>query len=131
MSSRILGKERRGQGLGWAKEGRQVSRLLGRIRRGGDQLLQRHQGEKHIVFTLYRCTTYQLEAYRVHIADEGNPANPIYKLLPVAEDPHVQGAGPEYTEPWDKDQVAARYPLFLKNMDYFDERRVDPSLRGL
>ena len=70
------------------------------------------RGEKHIVYTLYRCTTYQREAYRVLIADEGNPANPVYKLLPVAEDPHVQGAGPDYTEPWDKDQVATRYPCF-------------------
>ena len=49
--------------------------------KGGDQLLQRHQGEKHIVYTLYRGTTYQREAYRIHIADEGNPANPVYKLL--------------------------------------------------
>ena len=70
------------------------------------------RGEKHIIYTLYRCTTYQREAYRVLIADEGNPANPVYKLLPVAEDPHVQGAGPDYTEPWDKDQVATRYPCF-------------------
>jgi hypothetical protein len=39
------------------------------------------RGEKHIIYTLYRCTTYQREAYRVLIADEGNPANPVYKLL--------------------------------------------------
>jgi hypothetical protein len=70
------------------------------------------RGEKHIIYTLYRCTTYQREAYRVLIADEGNPANPVYKLLLVAEDPHVQGAGPDYTVPWDKDQVATRYPCF-------------------
>ena len=131
MSSRISGKERCGQGLGWAKEGRQVSRLLGRIRGGGDQLQQRHQGEKHNIYTLYRCTTYQREAYRVLIADEGNPANPVYKLLPVAGDLHARGAGPDYTELWDKDQVAAKYPLFLKDMDYFAERRVDPRPRVL
>ncbi len=52
------------------------------------------RGEKHIIYTLYRCTTYQREAYRVLIADEGNPANPVYKLLPVAEDPHVHGQAP-------------------------------------
>jgi len=85
------------------------------------------RGEKHIVYTLFRCTAYQREAYRVHIADEGNPANPVYKLLPVSEGPHGQGADPDYTEPWDRDQIAAKYPLFLKDMDYFYERRVDPS----
>jgi hypothetical protein len=86
------------------------------------------RGERHIVYTLYRCTAYQREAYRVHIADEGNPANPVYKLLPVSGSLH---AGPDYTEPWDRDQVAAKFPLFLKDMDYFDERRVDPLPRGL
>jgi hypothetical protein len=35
------------------------------------------RAEKHILYTLYRCTAYRWEAYRVHIADEGNPANPV------------------------------------------------------
>ena len=85
------------------------------------------RGGRHIVYTLYRCTAYRREAYRVHIADEGNPANPVYKLLPVSEDSRTPDSHPDYTEPWDEDQVAARYPLFLKDMDYFEERRVDPS----
>ena len=89
------------------------------------------RGGRHIVYTLYRCTAYQREAYRVHIADEGNPANPVYKLLPVAGDLHTRGTGPDYSEPWDSDQIAARYPLFLKDMDYFEERRVDLSPLGL
>ena len=84
------------------------------------------RGEKHIVYTLYRCIAYQWEAYRVHIADESNPANPVYELLPVSEGPHTRS--PDYTEPWNRDQIAAKYPLFLKDMDYyFRERRVDPS----
>jgi hypothetical protein len=89
------------------------------------------RGERHIVYTLYRCTAYQREAYRVHIADESNPANPVYKLLPVSGDLHIRGADLDYAEPWDRDQVAAKYPLFLKDMDYFDERRVDQSPSGL
>jgi hypothetical protein len=88
------------------------------------------RAEKHIVYTLYRCTAYQWEAYRVHIADEGNPANPVYELLPVSEGPHPRSPDPDYTEPWNRDQIAAKYPLFLKDMDYFRERRVDPSPLG-
>ena len=85
------------------------------------------RADRHIVYSLYRCLAYDREAYRVHIADEGNPANPVYELLPVSGGPHHQDADPDYTQPWDKDQIAARYPLFLKDMDYFGERRVDPS----
>ena len=40
------------------------------------------RGEKLIIYTLYRCTTYQREAYRVLIADEGNPANPSTSCCP-------------------------------------------------
>jgi hypothetical protein len=86
------------------------------------------RGEKHIVYTLYRCTAYRYEAYRVHIADESNPGNPVYELLPY--DPHntmESGLGLDYSDPWGKAQIVARYPLFLKDMDYFQERNVDVS----
>jgi hypothetical protein len=36
------------------------------------------RGEKNIVYKLYRCTAYNWEAYRVHIADESNPDAPVY-----------------------------------------------------
>jgi hypothetical protein len=88
------------------------------------------RAEKHILYTLYRCTAYRWEAYRVHIADEGNPANPVYELLPVSESPHPRSPDLDYTEAWSRDQIAAKYPLFLKDMDYFRERRVDPSPLG-
>jgi hypothetical protein len=87
-------------------------------------------GEKHIVYTLYRCTDYSGEAYRVHIADESNPEAPVYELLPFEEDQHIMGIGPDYSEPYVKEQIAAKFPLFLKDMDYFVETRVDPGHRA-
>ncbi|MGH3146744.1 MAG: hypothetical protein ACRDTR_13195 [Rubrobacter sp.] len=89
------------------------------------------RGERSIVYTLYRCTAYDWEAYRVHIADESNPVNPVYELLPYTEGPNVPEVGPDYAEPYAREQIAARYPLFLKDMDYFPERLVDPGPRTL
>jgi hypothetical protein len=87
------------------------------------------RGDKSIVYTLYKCTAYNYDAYRVHVADESNPINPVYVLHPYSEDPHIQGVAPDYSEPYDKEQIAANYPLFLKDIDYFRERRVDPGQR--
>lgn len=117
----LVGKKRGDKFPGfWAEfEGKEVSSYE-------DTRLDR----KCIVYTLYECTAYDGEAYRVHIADESNPDNPEYKLLPFDEDPNIQGMGPDYSEPWDKDEIAARYPLFLKDMDYFRKRSVDPSKRN-
>jgi hypothetical protein len=84
------------------------------------------RGERNIVFTLYRCTAYQWEAYRVHIADESIPDAPVYELLPFSEDPGIQGIGPDYSEPYVKEQIADKWPLFLKDMDYFRTRTIDP-----
>ncbi len=81
------------------------------------------RADKKIVYTLYRCTAYSDEVYRVHIADESNPANPVYELLPFDEE-----SG--YDEPWEKEDIVANYPLFLKDMDYFRERHVDPRPRN-
>jgi hypothetical protein len=83
--------------------------------------------DRNIRYTLYKCTAYNYEAYRVHVADESNPTNPVYELHPVSEDPHIQGVAPNYSEPYDKDQIAAKFPLFLKDMDYFRTRGVDPA----
>jgi hypothetical protein len=78
------------------------------------------RGEKNIVYTLYRCTAYSDESYRVHTSDESNPANPVYELQPY--DPR---AG--YDETWLKEDIAAKHPLFLKDMDYFRTQPVDPK----
>ena len=87
------------------------------------------RGEKHIVYTLYRCTSYSWEAYREHIEDESNPEAPVYELLPFEEAPDIMGIGPDYSKPYVKEQIAAKFPLFLKDMDYFVETRVDPGHR--
>jgi hypothetical protein len=87
------------------------------------------RADKRIVYTLYRCTAYNWEAYRVHIADESNPRAPVYELLPYEHDPNIAGVGPDYSEPYVKEQIAAQYPLFLKDLDYFRERRIDPAPR--
>ena len=87
------------------------------------------RGEGRIVYTLYKCTAYSFDAYRVHIADESNPKAPVYELHPFTTDPHIVGISPDYSEPYDKNQLAAEYPLFLKDIDFFDVRRVDPSSR--
>lgn len=88
------------------------------------------RADKHVVYTLYRCTAYNYEAYRVHVADESDPATPVYELHPVSEQSGVQGIRPDYSEPLDKQGLAANYPLFLKDIDYFHVLHVDPMPRG-
>ena len=82
------------------------------------------RGEKKIVYTLYRCPTDNFEAYRVHVADESNPANPVYELHLNDPDPDVQGVGADYSVLWQKEQVVAKYPLFVKDLDYLRVRQV-------
>lgn len=81
---------------------------------------------KSIVYTLYKCDAYDFDAYRVHVADESNPENPVYDLLPYERDPSIQGTGPDYSEPWQKEQVVAHYPLFVKDLDVLRVHQVDP-----
>ena len=88
------------------------------------------RADKNIEYTLYRCTAYNFEAYRVHIQDESNPVAPVYELLPVEGDRRPGGGSLMYSEVWDREQIAGRYPLFLKDMDYFDTRHVDPEPRS-
>ncbi len=86
--------------------------------------------DKNIVYTLYRCTAYEFEAYRVHVAEEYDPESPVYELLPYSEVRNIQGIGPDYSEPYDKRELAYRFPLFLKTMDYFRTRPIDPQRRA-
>ena len=88
------------------------------------------RGEKNIVYTLYQCTAYHWEAYRVHIVDESNPANPVYELRPYEKESVEHGIPWDYTEPYEKKQIEAKYPLFLKDIDHFIERGVDPKPRN-
>ncbi len=86
---------------------------------------------KSIVYTLYRCTAHNYDAYRVHVADESNPANPVYDLLPSPEG--SGGAEPrrDFPAPWQKDKVVAAHPMFVKDLeDYLDVSPVDPPLPG-
>ncbi len=54
----------------------------------------------------------------------------MYELHPFERNTGITGTGAGYSEVFDKDQIAARFPLFLKDMEgYFRKRRVDPSPR--
>ncbi len=86
--------------------------------------------EKKITYTLYRCTAYSEEMYRVHIEDESNPAAPVYELLPYAKESVEHGIGWDYSEPYYREDIESEYPLFLKDMDHFRERSIDPQPRG-
>ena len=85
------------------------------------------RGEKSIVYTLYRCTAYNYEAYRVHVADESNPGNPVYDLHPNSADPHIQGVGRNYSEAWYPHEVVAEHPMFAKDLGGLRVHRIDPS----
>ena len=88
------------------------------------------RSRKSIVSTLYKCTAYNYDAYRGPVADESNPANPVYDPLPKTEDPHIQGVGPDFSEPWQKEQVVAEHPMFVRDLGYLPVRQVDPPPRG-
>jgi hypothetical protein len=87
--------------------------------------------DKNIVFTLYKCTAYNSDVYRVHVADESNPFAPVYELRPFNGELGPGRGRPDYSEPWEKEDLAAEYPMFLKDIDYFDSRYVDPGPRRL
>lgn len=76
------------------------------------------RGEKSIVHTLYKCTDFNFDAYRVHVADESNPANPVYSLFPGS------------LEAWTKENVVAEHPMFVKDLDILQVRQLDRSPRG-
>ena len=78
---------------------------------------------KNVVYTLYKCTAYKNDAYRVHVADETDPQKPAYKLLPPPTDPD----GNRYPVPYDTYRLAVDFPLFLKHVDHFRSLPVDPQ----
>src|SRR3954447_20473574 len=80
--------------------------------------------DKDVVYTLYRCTAYNWEAYRVHISDETRPKAPVYELLPYAEG-EMPGDLLNYHEPYTKEQVVTDHPLFIKALDFLNTRDVD------
>jgi hypothetical protein len=84
--------------------------------------------DNNIVYTLYRCTAYQGDAYRVNIANESDPGEPDYMLHPVRWDPRDGGGRPDFSEVWYQEDIAEKFPLFVKDMeDYLETLPVDPS----
>ena len=66
------------------------------------------------VYTLYKCTAYDQEAYRVHTQKETDPKEPVYELHP---DSGTRGGYD--ASPYTREQIAEYYPLFLKDMIAF------------
>ena len=86
------------------------------------------RGDDNIVYTLYRCTPYQGDAYRVHIANESDPGEPDYTLHPVKWDLRVGGGRPDFSEVWKREDIAEKFPLVLEDMDdYLETLPADPS----
>jgi hypothetical protein len=75
-----------------------------------------YEDEKGVNHTLYKCTAFNFEAYRVHVSDETNSKEPTYRLEPYTKDSHISGMNPEYTRAYDRREIAATYPRFIKNM---------------
>jgi hypothetical protein len=116
---KVLVGQKRGGGFPgfWAEfEGEEVSRY------------EDPQSNRNAVYTLFRCTAYNFEAYRVHVFDESSPEAPVYELLPFEGDQRSGGGSLSYSEVWDREDIAGKFPMFLKDMDYyFDTRHVDPG----
>ena len=114
----VLVGQKRGDGFPgfWAEfEGEEVSRY------------EDPRSNKNATYTLYRCTAYNFEAYRVHVQDESNPDAPVYQLLPFQGDwPPGGRRSLDYSEVWYPEDVAKAYPMFLKDLGHFETRRVDP-----
>jgi hypothetical protein len=79
-----------------------------------------HEG---VVYTLYRVTSVNFEGYRVHIADETNHKDPKYELLPY--DVGQAERRRRYDALFRKADIAQNYPLFLKDMSYFQPNPLD------
>src|SRR5215216_3228403 len=77
---------------------------------------------KGTIYTLYRCTAYDFEAYRVHIVNEAEPDNPVYELHPYRED--------SYVKPYRDYEIASEYPFFLKDIEYLPIYNIDPGPRA-
>jgi hypothetical protein len=86
---------------------------------------------KGTIYTLYRCTAYDFEAYRVHIVNEADPDNPVYELHPYREDAE-RDPSPEnpYVKPYRDYEIASEHPFFLKDIDYLPIYNIDPGPRA-
>ncbi len=58
----------------------------------------------------------------------------MYELHPFSEDRFMQGTGPDYSEPYRRENVVDEYPLFIKRaeekgekLDPFQTFDVDPQ----
>jgi hypothetical protein len=83
------------------------------------------RGDNNIVYTLYSAHPHRFEAYRVHIADESDPKEPVYKLRPFSGELRPGSGRLNFAEAWTASDIVEEYPLFLKDMDYFETRHVD------
>ena len=83
-----------------------------------------------IVYTLYKCTAYSYDAYRVHTSNEHDPLAPVYELHPYKSTGAAHPLKRDYSEPYSKEDLANAYPLFLKDLDFLDTRRIDPRPRN-
>jgi len=90
----------------------------------GEEVSSYEEGEK--VYTLYKCTAYDFEAYRVHVYDATHPGKPRYELHPYHHtDPHKSG---NYATPYSRAGLAATYPRFLKDVVNFPTHNIDADL---
>lgn len=89
------------------------------------ELLETYEREE-ITYSLYKCTAYEFDAYRVYVADETNQMSPTYNLHPFV----TWNEQRNYHEPYDAEQLADMYPMFAKSFVKFRERLIDPRRRS-
>src|SRR5215204_1176404 len=109
------------------KEGSSMLKVLvGKRPEIGEELAEGEEissyAGKGTIYTLYRCTAYDFEAYRVHIVNEADPENPVYELHPYRED--------SYVKPYRDYELASENPFFLKDIDYLPIYDIDPEPRA-
>ena len=92
-----------------------------------------YEKEDDVVYTLYKATAYDNEAYRVYISDETDPQSPKHELHPSSGDPFIEGVEAVYADPYQWEEVVSKYPLFVKKaaegkrpIDHFQAFSVDP-----
>ncbi len=79
-----------------------------------------------VVYTLYKCTAYRFDAYRVHTSDETDPLAPVYELHPYTAEQPSHPPSRDYTEPYDEETLANQYPFFIQHLGLLETRRIDP-----
>lgn len=84
------------------------------------------RGDRKVTYTLYKCTVYGYDAYRVHVADTSDPQDPTYALLPREAGRPITGSNGAFHEPYNMEDVANEYPLFAKDVGMASVFNVDP-----